>query len=417
MKINTHLIQDLLDKAGLNSEISNMTNTIFWILLIALVAYFSDIITKKIIIVFVTRVIRRSKSTHDDIFLRNKVFRRLSHLAPALVIHFGIALAFPGSERWVELVQSGTYVYMLIIGLLFVDSFINSLHQVYMSMPISRGRSIKGYVQVVKLFFYCIGIILILSIIMGESPKGILAGLGALAAVLILVFKDTILGFVASIQLAANQMVKPGDWISMPSHNADGIVSEITLNTVKVQNWDKTISMVPTYALVSDSFYNWRGMEESGGRRIKRSVNIDIKSIKVASPELIAKLKRIHFIKGYIEQGQKEIEEYNQAHNIDDSTIVNGRRMTNIGIFRRYVEAYLRQHPKVHNDMTFLVRHLQPTEKGLPLEVYVFSREQEWAKYESLQADVFDHLLAVLPEFELKAFQNPSGDDFRKLMG
>jgi miniconductance mechanosensitive channel len=285
-----------------------------------------------------------------------------------------------------------------------------------MAMPISKGRSIKGYVQVVKLFFYCIGVILILSIILGESPKGILAGLGALAAVLILVFKDTILGFVASIQLSANQMVKPGDWISMPSHNADGTVTEITLNTVKVQNWDKTISMIPTYALVSDSFYNWRGMEESGGRRIKRSVNIDIKSITVASPELIAKLKKIHFIREYIEQRQKEIEEYNQTHHIDDSTIVNGRRMTNIGIFRRYVEAYLKQHPKVHDNMTFLVRHLQPTEKGLPLEVYVFSKEQEWAKYESLQADIFDHLLAVLPEFELRAFQNPSGDDFRKWM-
>jgi miniconductance mechanosensitive channel len=236
-----------------------------------------------------------------------------------------------------------------------------------------------------------------------------------LAAVLMLVFKDSILGFIAGIQLSANNMVRIGDWISMPGNNADGTIIEITLNTVKVKNWDQTISTIPIYSLVSDSFINWRGMEESGGRRIKRSISIDMKSVKFCTEKMLDKLKKIQLIIDYINDKQKEIKEFNKKHNVDESVSVNGRRLTNVGVFRKYVEEYLKQHPKIHNDMTFLVRQLQPTEKGLPVEIYVFSNDQKWANYEAIQSDIFDHILAIIPEFELKIFQNPTGDDFKKL--
>jgi miniconductance mechanosensitive channel len=271
--------------------------------------------------------------------------------------------------------------------------------------------------QLVQLIFVMIGILWAISIIFGVQVTRIFAGLGAVAAVLMLVFKDTILGFVAGIQLSANKMLKVGDWIEMPSHNADGTVLEVTLNTVKVQNWDKTITTIPTYALVSSPFMNWRGMEESGGRRIKRSIYLDMQSVRFCNPEMLDKFKKIHHLKEYIEQREAEIENYNHSNNIDETVLVNGRRMTNLGVFRKYVENYLMRHPSINKEMTFLVRHLQPTEKGIPLEIYVFSSEQRWAHYESIQADIFDHLLAVIPEFGLQVFQLPSGSDLRGLTG
>jgi miniconductance mechanosensitive channel len=305
---------------------------------------------------------------------------------------------------------------MILIGLLFADSFINAMHEVYLSLSISKHRPIKGYIQIVKIGIYFIAIIIIIATVFGKSPKGLLTALGTAAAVLILVFKDTILGFVASIQLSANKMVKPGDWISIPSHNADGTVIEISLNTVKIQNWDKTITTVPTYALVSDSFYNWKGMEESGGRRIKRSVIIDMKSIKFCTPEMIKKFKKIQILRDFIEKKEKELDAHNKKHKIDNSVLVNGRRMTNVGVFRAYIEAYLYNHPKINNEMTSMVRQLQPTDKGLPLQIYVFSNDKRWVEYEKIQSDIFDHILAVAPEFDLRVFQNPSGYDVVKLL-
>ncbi len=285
----------------------------------------------------------------------------------------------------------------------------------YETLPVAKDRPIKGYIQIVQIIIYCAVIILVLSTILGKSPFKLLAGIGALAAVLILVFKDTILGFIAGIQLAANNMLQIGDWISMPKHHADGTVTEITLNTVKVQNWDKTISTIPTYALVSDSFENWRGMEESGGRRIKRHINIDMRTVKFCTPEMLKRFKKIIYLKEYIESKEKEIKNYNKENNIPDEIVVNGRRMTNLGTFRKYLEFYLKNHPMIHNDMTFLVRHLQPSEKGIPLEIYVFSKDLRWAYYESIQADIIDHVLAVIPEFDLSVFQNPTGEDFKIL--
>lgn len=408
-------LAESLENIGLSASQAVFAKTVIVILSIILLSILADFLAKRIIVETIKKVVKRSKSKRDDIFIQRKVFNRLAHLVPALIIFFTAELAIGEYPKMVALIQAITRIYIILMLLLFFDAFLSALHDIYKTLPISSNRPIKGYVQVVKIFIVSIGVVLILSIILNKKPDVLLAGLGAVAAVLLLVFKDTILGFVASIQISANNMVKPGDWIEMPSRGADGTVTEITLNTVKVSNWDKTIATIPTYALVSESFTNWKGMEESGGRRIKRSINIDMKSVKFADEQLINKFKRIQVLRDYIDKKLIELDHYNKEHNIDESVKVNGRRITNLGTFRKYIEEYLKRHPLIHNDMTFLVRHLQPTEKGLPIEIYVFSKEQAWARYESLQADIFDHILSVIPEFDLRVFQNPTGDDFRKL--
>ncbi|MBN2347882.1 MAG: mechanosensitive ion channel [Bacteroidales bacterium] len=409
-------IKEILVQWNFSDSQANILNTAFGIFVIILMAWLSDFLTRRILVSLIRRVAKRTKIIWDDILVERRVFHRLSHLAPALVLHYFAGYVLRDFQTISNIMQGAISIYMVLVTLLVINSVINALHDIYKTFPVAANRSIKGYIQVVYIIVYSLAVILILSILLGKSPVRLLTGIGAMAAVLILVFKDTILGFVASIQLSANNMVKIGDWITMPSRDADGTVLDITLNTVKVQNWDKTISTIPTYALVSESFSNWRGMEESGGRRIKRSISIDMKSVKFCSPEMLEKFKKIIHLKKYIEEKQAEIEKFNKDQKIDESIVVNGRRMTNIGVFRKYLEFYLHNHPKIHDEMTFLVRQLQPTELGVPIEIYVFSKDQQWANYESLQADIFDHVLAVIPEFELRVFQNPSGDDFRKLV-
>lgn len=406
--------QELLSGTGLSEKLVVFIENATIVLITVGLAFLADYLLKKIIITTIYRIARKSKNDWDDIFVERKVFNRLAHLAPALIVYYSLQFIFdlPGL---VNFLGNVTQAYMVLVVVLVIDAVLNALHEIYMKLPISQGRNIKGYVQVVKIVFYFIAVILIISIFSGEAPKVLLGGLGAMAAVLILVFRDTILGFVASIQLSANKMVNVGDWISMPKYDADGDVIDISLNTVKVQNWDKTIATIPTYALVSESFNNWKGMEESGGRRIKRAINIDMKSVTFLDKEQIEKLRNFYLLKDYINSKEKEIKDYNESLNLDVSTVTNGRRMTNLGTFRKYLENYLHNHPKIHQDMTFLVRHLQPTDKGLPLEIYVFSNDQAWANYEAIQADIFDHILAIMPEFGLRVFQDPTGDDFRKL--
>jgi len=405
-------IIDWLISLGFSDSLAILTKTIIYLIVFVFLSYLSNFITRKVIIRVITTIIRRTKSNWDDIFLQNKVFNKLSHLAPALIIYFSAELVFRDYPQWIPIIQDFAHIYIIIISMMVLNSTIMAFHAVYNTLPVSKDRHIKGYVQVVQIVVIIIGLLLIISVLFNTNLSKLFTGIGALAAVLMLIFKDTILGFVASIQLSANKMVKPGDWVAMPSRKADGTVLEINLNTVKVQNWDKTISTIPTYALVSESFQNWRGMEESGGRRIKRSVNIDMTSIKFCTPEMISEFRKIHLLKDYIESREKEIDEYNKKHKVDPSVVANGRKMTNIGTFRKYVEEYLTAHPLIHNDMTFLIRQLQPNDKGLPIEIYVFSKDQEWANYEAIQADIFDHILSVIPEFELKVFQNPSGADF-----
>jgi miniconductance mechanosensitive channel len=400
---------------GIEENYAVVINVIFGFILIILLAYLSDIITRKFLVNLIARIVKKSSTSWDDILYEKKVFSRLAHLAPAIVLYYSLGYVLTDYPSLINILQSVLLIYMIIIALLAIHSFVVSLGDIYSMLPVAKDRPIKGFVQVVLIIFYGIAVILILSVLLDRSPTVLLTGLGALAAVLILVFKDTILGFVASIQLTANNMVRIGDWITMPKFNADGTVMEITLNTVKVQNWDKTISTIPTYSLVSDSFGNWRGMEESGGRRIKRYINIDMNSVKFCTPEMLKEFIKISYLKEYIENRQAEIEEYNTVNKFDNSIIVNGRRMTNLGIFRRYLEYYLRNHPMIHQEMTFLVRHLQPSEKGIPIEIYVFSKDQRWAFYESIQADIFDHILAVIPHFHLRVFQNPTGEDFKSI--
>lgn len=460
--MNEYLGANLLDliKEYISESNAELIRSAVVILGIVIVAIIANWVTKKFIIAILKQVIKKSKNKYDDVFLQKKVFHNLSHIVPALIIYYAIPLAFiinKGTpqdtkeiyETIISVVQSMCYIYMIIAVLVVINSFLNALHEIYQQIATKKKitLSIKGYIQVVKIIFIIIGIILIIAILLDKKPGAIFAGLGALAAVIILVFRDTILGFVASIQLSAYKMMKPGDWISMPSRNADGDVIDISLSTVKVQNFDKTISTIPTYALVTESFTNWTGMQESGGRRIKRAVNIDMSSIKFCTPEMIEKFSKIHLLTEYIDQKQKELKEYNEKNSIDNSVVVNGRRLTNIGTFRKYIEFYLKNNLNMYKKrtvfedgvetvqyvtdenkkrieekpgrfaegMTMLVRQLKPTETGVPIEVYVFTSTTSWADYEGIQSDLFDHLLAIVPEFELRVFQNPTGADFRAL--
>ncbi|MDT8401749.1 MAG: mechanosensitive ion channel [Bacteroidales bacterium] len=408
-------LRDFFRELGISNSLSVFLQTLIIVILVALLSWLSYIITRFIIDRVVAVAVRRSKFKWDDMFLESKVFTRLSHFAPAIVIYLMAGWALEPYPGWLTFVQKLTFLYMILAGVLFLYAFVNAWHKIYLTLPIAEHRHIKGYLQLLKIFIGFIALLIIISLIFNKDLTTLVAGLGAMAAVLLLIFKDTILGLVASVQISANNMLKIGDWVSLPSRGADGTVMDITLNTVKVQNFDKTIITVPTYALVQESFQNWTGMEQSGGRRIKRAVYIDVRSIGFLDKKQIEKLKKIQILKDYIETKEKDLKDFNEKHDIDDSVLVNGRRMTNVGSFRAYINAYLKQHPKIHNDMTFLVRQLPVSEKGLPIELYVFSRDQEWAKYEAVQADIFDHLLAVVPEFGLRVFQNPTGDDFQQL--
>ena len=404
-------LMELSGNAGLAFKYHTLAASLLAISIVLLLAWVVYQLLNRVVIHSLKKIADKTNSNWDNIFFDTGVFKRLSHLVPAIIIYIGAAVALQPFPEVVKIIRSATYVYMIISGILVIDAFINSLHQIYNTLSVSKNRSIKGYVQVVKIFVYILGAGIVFSVLLQRDLITFFAGLGAMAAVILLIFKDSILGLVAGIQLSANDMVRLGDWIQMNSRNADGTVIDISLNTVKVQNWDRTISTIPTYALVSESFTNWRGMEESGGRRIKRSVSIDIKSIHFLDKAETERLKKIQIIKNYITQRELEIELYNREHGVDATVPVNGRRLTNIGTFRRYVEEYLKRHPKINKDMTFLVRHLQPTEKGLPVEIYVFCSDKRWAYYEEVQADIFDHILAIIPQFGLKVFQNPTGED------
>ncbi len=410
-----NLIQDWLIKLGLSEIYVKQSASLLSFMLVLFFAWVVYQVLNRIIIFSLKKVADRTLTNWDNILFEKKVFKRVSHFVPAVIIYFGVAAALQPFPEAVKVLRSATYVYMVISGILVIDALISSLHQIYNTLSVSRNRSIKGYVQVVKIFIFILGAGIVFSIILEKDLTTFFAGLGAMAAVILLIFKDTILGLVAGVQLSANDMVRLGDWIQMDSRKADGTVIDISLNTVKVQNWDRTISTIPTYAMVSESFTNWRGMEESGGRRIKRSVSIDIRSIHFLDKTETERLKKIQIIKDYIAQRELEIELYNSENSVDRTVPVNGRRLTNIGIFRKYIEEYLKRHPKINNDMTFLVRHLQPTEKGLPVEIYVFCNDQRWSFYEEVQADIFDHILAVVPQFGLKIYQNPTGDDIALL--
>lgn len=408
--VHSFLVSQGLDPAGGGFLARGILGVLALILSII-----ANVVAKRITLKGLTRLIIRTETRWDDILLERKVFTRLSHLAPAIVLYIMLPLALEGYERLIGFTTDILFIYIIIVGILVLNSFLNAVLDIYSTLEISKEIPIKGFIQILKIVILFIVGIFIISILLDKTPLFLFSGLGALTAVLLLIFKDAILGFVAGIQLAANKMVAHGDWIEMPKYGADGDVLEVALTTVKVQNWDKTVTTIPTYALISESFKNWRGMQLSGGRRIKRAVYIDINTIKFCTEEMIERFSKVRYIAEYMEKKQKELEEYNKERQLEDSAPPDKRQLTNLGTFRAYVVSYLKNHPMINQEMTFLVRQLAPTEHGLPIEIYVFCKDKVWANYEAIQSDIFDHILAVVPEFDLKVFQSPTGSDFKTL--
>ncbi len=380
---------------GWSSEHIDLTTKIILLAGIVLVSWLAAKLFRNLVIPALQRISQRTKATWDDHLFSNRVMRATARLIPPLIWYILLAAVFYDMPMLLELLRKVCLIYLIVAVLLLVNAFLDTLHEISTQHESLRNRPLKGIYQMIKLLIFCVGAILIVSILIGRDATTILAGLGASAAVVMLIFRDSILGLVAGVQLSANDMLRPGDWITMEKYGADGYVTEVTLTTVKIQNFDKTITTIPPYALVSDSFQNWRGMRESGGRRIKRSLPIDATTVRFCTAEELAALRR----KGLVAEDAG----------------ANGQPVVNLHLFRDYIRKYLKQNPEVHPEMMQMVRMLQPTPEGLPVEVYCFSRCTEWVAYEALQSALFDHLLAVLPEFGLRVFQRPSGSDLLQM--
>ena len=407
------LMNRWLMACGLTARGADQLDQFIVFALLLLVAFGMDFICRFILLRVVAALVKRTRVTWDDILLDRSVLVHLSRMVAPLVLSITLPMAFDGVQSvTLTLIGRLCHILILVTFLSFVNSLLKAIYTVYSAQERFRDRPLKGLLQTVQVALWFVGGIVVIALLLDKSPLSLLAGLGASAAVLMLIFKDSIMGVVSGVQLSANDMLKVGDWIAMPKYGADGTVIEVTLNTVKVRNWDNTITTIPPYLLVSDSFQNWRGMTESGGRRVKRSVNIDMNSVRFCTPQMLDKYRRIKLLADYIDQTEQVIKAYNAEQKIDNSVLVNGRRQTNLGVFRAYLSAYLHNLPGVRDDMTLLVRHLQPTDHGIPIELYFFTRTTEWGAYEKIQADVFDHLLAIVPEFDLCVFQSPTGADF-----
>ena len=394
----------LIDQ-GLRAGIAAFAAIATGVLALVILAVVANMVAKRLLLKAVVALAGRTKTNWDDVLTERRVFHRLARIAPALVVYFFAPAVLGADSSATRLVTAGCLLYSVVVIVSVLDGLLNATVDIVRGFPTGSRLPLTSFAQVAKLVLYGVAVIVALSVIIGESPALLFSGLGVMTTVLMLVFKDPILGFVAGIQLSANKMVTPGDWIEMPKYGADGDVLEVALTTVKVQNFDKTITTVPTYALISESFKNWRGMSESGGRRIKRAINIDMSSIRFCDDTMLERLSKIHYMADYLAQKRREIETWNASHEGEPATSLHPRRLTNIGTFRAYIVAYLRHHPKIHPQLTFLVRQLAPTVHGLPLEVYVFSTDQNWINYEGIQSNIFDHLLAVVPEFDLRVYQ------------
>jgi len=384
---------------------------LFQMIGVILFAFIAYIITKKILITSVNKIVKTTKTQVDDILMNESVLKRIAYLAPIIVVAQFIYL-FPYINDVLTRFTKSAIVFLI---LLLLASIINAANELYEKSSKFERRPIKGYLQVAKIVMYILGGIVIMGLLTGQEPWTILTGVGALSAILILIFKDTILSFVASINISAYDLVRVGDWIEVPKFNVDGDVLDIALHTIKVQNFDKTIIVFPTHTILEESFKNWRGMQLAGGRRIKRAIYIDLSSVKFCNEKMLQKFKKFKLIRKYLEDKELEISEHNKKNDLDNSEVINGRKLTNIGTFREYLKAYLRNREDINIDFTFLVRQLTPGPSGIPIEIYVFAKTTVWAKYEEIQADIFDHIFAVIPEFELNIFQNPTGKDFNTL--
>ena len=401
---------------GIDAKVADrFDETIIAILMIA-IAVGVDYLCQAILVGGMRQYTRRKPHLWNTLLMKRKVFHNLIHTIPAILVYALLPMAFMRGKELLVISQKACAIYIIFSLLLAINGILLMIMDIYDGKETMKNRPMKGFIQVLQVLLFFIGGIVIISILVNKSPASLFAGLGASAAILMLVFKDSIMGFVSGVQLSANDMLKVGDWIEMPKYGANGTVIEVTLNTVKVRNWDNTITTIPPYLLVSDSFQNWRGMRESGGRRVKRSINIDMTSVRFCTPEMLAKYRKIQLLKDYVEQTEEVIEKYNVENGIDNSILVNGRRQTNLGVFRAYLTAYLKSLPDVNQELTCMVRQLQPTARGIPIELYFFCALKDWVPYEGVQADVFDHVLAIIPEFDLQVFQSPSGRDFQRVL-
>jgi len=397
---------------GVNETFAQFFKVAISLGVIVILAIIADFVAKRIFLASMARIAKRTKTEWDDVLVEKKFFHRLAHFAPAIVVYLTIGVAlYDYSPKVTIFLQALTKIYMVVAALLVVNSFLDTVNEIYQGLPYAKSRPIKGYLQVIKIILYTFGAIVIIGIIINKNPSSILVGLGASTAILMLVFKDTITGLVASIQLSANDMLKIGDWIEMPSRNLDGTVKDISLITVKVQNFDNTITTIPPFALINESFKNWRGMEESDGRRIKRSIYIDIKTVQFCTPQMLEKFSKIESIKDYVEEVKNNLTN-NQS---DPIALLNSGTQTNLNVFRQWVESYLKSHQMLNKELTILVRLLQPVEYGIPMEIYCFANDKGLITYEKVQSEILDHVMAALPIFELKTFQRMSSDDIRAI--
>lgn len=407
-------IQDWLSASGIPKHYLDLAVTCAGLVLMFITSSLSYYMVKYQLVAMINSWVSRSKNTWDDLLMNHNIFNRIAGLTPTILILFLTPKLIPE--------EAITYAFLITLAKVFIVyqiaysfcALLDVIQNIYQHTAKEKYLPLNASIQVIKLVVYLVATILAVSYVLDRSPIYLLSGLGALTAVLLLIFQDTIKGLVASIQISANKMVAPGDWVTLSEYGADGDVLEIGLNTVKIQNFDRTVTTVPTYALTSGSFKNWRDMFHSGGRRIKRAIILDIASIKFYSLEEIEELKKVNLLKPYLEEKQQDINEYMKQHGLTDNDTLNTRQLTNIGTFRAYIGAYLNQHEKVHQNMTCMVRQLPATSAGLPLELYFFSNDQEWIRYEGIQADIFDHLYAMAPNFSLRVFQHPSGYDWQQ---
>ncbi|MDR2283579.1 MAG: mechanosensitive ion channel family protein [Sphingobacterium sp.] len=407
---------DWIQRFGLTEQINHILASGALLFLACILLAIVDYITRYVFNTLASKFIKKTNTDWDDRLLDNKVQVHLSRLILVLIAQQVFPFIFMGFPVFSNALSTFLAILMILAVYALVNSILRTMRDILRSTKVFKDKPVDSYLQVVQIFLIFIVGMLIVSLLTGESPWTFLVSLGAASAILMLVFKDTILGFVASIQVSANDSVRVGDWIEMPKYGVDGDVLQINLNNVRIQNWDKTIVTIPTYTLLSDSFKNYRGMQDSGGRRIKRAINIKISSIRYVTLAEIQELKKIALLKPYIEKREEEIATFNKKEGIDDSVLVNGRRMTNIGLFRAYAMAYARKNPGIHQELTLLVRQLASTEHGLPLELYMFTRGTQWAFFEDTMSDLFDHLFAAIKYFHLEVFELPASDDLRNVM-
>ena len=407
--------QALDSLAGWFFGLPYIVHTLGSIAVLVLAGMFLYWLVRRRLVGLLSRLAGRTSQQWDDIILEHGALDRLVQAVPALMVYFGIGYVPGLGESLAQIVANVAMAWMALAVTLAAGALLGAGSAIYETWPVARDRPIKGFVQVAQIAVYILGAVFVISALMARSPVVLLTGFGAMTAILLLVFRDTILSLVASVQLTTLDMVRVGDWIEMPQYDADGDVVDIALHTIRVQNWDKTITTIPTHKLISESFRNWRGMQDSGGRRIKRSINIDAGSVRFLTDEEVEKFTRFTLLREYIHRKRDELAAYNAALDDPETANVNLRRLTNLGTFRAYLWNYLQNHPQIHRGMTLLVRQLQPGEKGIPIEIYCFTSTTEWAAYEGIQADIFDHVLAQCREFGLSVFQAPSGTDVAAL--